>query len=849
MSRHLLLGSLSLLALGAAQPALAQNASAPSGRAPQDAPVATNPDAGVEAVVVTGTRVAGRTRLNAVAPVDVVSSASLEHGGVPELAQQLAIALPSLNFTRPAVTDGSDTIRPATLRGLSPDQTLVLLNSKRRHASSLVNLNGSIGYGAASVDLNAIPTAAVGSIEVLRDGASAQYGSDAIAGVVNIRLREADHGGSIQVSYGQRSTLTKWNPSNPAIAGVNEPRQNYFNDGQTTTVSGWTGLSLGGKGFLTLSAESMVQEHTTRAGPDPRQQYSLVNGAPDPREFTYNRIDNWYGDPRVHQYTGYANAGYDVNDAIHLYGWAGYQNRDAVSAANVRRAIQQTLTPATNLLAVYPNGYLPKIEGKVEDLTGGGGATFKTGDWNWDASLVYGSNAFDFGVIDSINVSLGPSSPKTFNAGGLRYNQLVGNLGVTTALSFAGFDSVNFAAGAEVRHERYAIKAGEPNSYVNGGYVTPSGTISNKGSQGFPGFQPSDAVEADRTSEAVYADLDIKPIQALDIDAAARYEHYSDFGDVVSGKLAARYDFNNHFALRAAVSNGFRAPSLQQEYVSYTAITFIAGNQINNAVLRASNPLASVIGATPLKPEKSTNVSGGAVFRWGAFSATLDGFLIDINDRIALSDALTQANVIALFPASAQIGAARFYTNGVDTRTTGFEGVASYRWTPSQEVGRFDFTGSVSNNNTAIRALRSTPQLSNLNPAPPFLTHYRVLSLTDGQPKWKSALSADWTRGWAGATVRATYYGSLIQAFNGNNALGDYTLQPRTLIDLELRAKAWKGTQIAIGAENLFDAYPTTPPYVLNGQTISSNGVGAFPEYSPFGWQGRYLYARVSYSW
>jgi iron complex outermembrane receptor protein len=212
-------------------------------------------------------------------------------------------------------------------------------------------------------------------------------------------------------------------------------------------------------------------------------------------------------------------------------------------------------------------------------------------------------------------------------------------------------------------------------------------------------------------------------------------------------------------------------------------------------------------------------------------------------------DALTQANVIALFPASAQIGAARFFTNGVDTRTTGFEGVASYRWTPAAEVGRFDLTASISHNNTAIRALRSTPQLSVLNPPPPFLTHYRVLSLTDGQPKWKSALAADWTRGWLGATAKATYYGKLIQAFNGNNALGDYTLDPKTLIDLELRANVGKAAQIAIGAENVFDVYPTTPPYVLNGQTISSNGVQAYPEYSPFGWQGRFLYARVSYNW
>ncbi|MDB5459699.1 MAG: TonB-dependent receptor, partial [Caulobacteraceae bacterium] len=528
MSKQTLFASFSVFAFVAAMTSSAAAQGAPA----QDAPAQAAPPSTVEAVVVTGTRVVGRTRLETVAPVDVVSSQALQHGGVPELAQALAIALPSLNFTRPAVTDGSDTIRPATLRGLSPDQTLVLLNSKRRHASSLVNLNGSIGYGAASVDLNAIPIAAVGSIEVLRDGASAQYGSDAIAGVVNIRLREANHGGNVSVSYGQRSSEASWKPSASAVPGVTLPTHNYFNDGQTTTISGWAGLPISSQGFVTLSAESEVQEHTTRAGPDPRQQYPLINGAFDPREFTYNRINNWYGDPKVRQYTGYLNSGYDLSNGAHLYGWAGYQYRNAVSAANVRRAIQQTSTPATNLLAVYPNGFLPKIDGKVYDISGGLGSTFKTGEWDWDASVVYGSNAFDFGVIDSINVSLGPGSPTRFNAGGLRYSQLVGNVGVTRQLAFGGFESVNLAAGAEVRHERYEIKAGDPSSYANGGYVTPSGTIGNKGSQGFPGFQPSDAVKANRTSEAAYIDLDLKPVRALDIDAAARYEHYSDFGGV-----------------------------------------------------------------------------------------------------------------------------------------------------------------------------------------------------------------------------------------------------------------------------------------------------------------------------
>jgi iron complex outermembrane receptor protein len=800
----------------------------------------------VEAIVVTGTRVQGRTRLETTAPVDVVSAPALTRTGTTELAQALSVALPSLNFTRPAVTDGTDTIRPATLRGLNPDQTLVLVNSKRQHASALVNLNGSVGFGAAAVDLNTLPTAAIGTVEVLRDGASAQYGSDAIAGVVNLRLREARRGGGLSVTVGEYSTQTDWLSPAPAIAGVKLPTSKYFTDGPITTVSGWTGLPLGENGFVTVSAESKVQSHTTRAGPDPRQQYPLVAGAPDPREFTTDRIKAWYGDPQMEQYTGFLNAGYDFNSGSRLYGWVGYQHRDAISAANFRQANQQVT--GGNLLSVYPDGYLPKINSIVDDLSAAIGSTFKTGEWNWDASVTYGLNNVDFRTIDSINVSLGPTSPTRFKAGELRYGQWVGNLGVTRQIAIGGLKEVNFAAGGEVRHETYKITAGEPSSYSSGGFTFPGAAAGAGGAQGFPGFAPADATDVDRTSESLYVDFETKPVENLDIDLAGRYEHYSDFGSVVSGKLAARYDFTPGFAIRGAISNGFRAPSLQQGNVSYTAITFVNGSPINNAVLRASNPAAQFIGSVPLKAEKSVNFSGGFVFRAGAFSATVDGYVIRINDRIALSDTLRQANVLALFPASAQIGGARFFTNGLDTTSKGIDAVASYK-VDADAAGRFDFTVSASYNDQKLRNVRSTPQLSALNPAPALFQNYRILSLTDGQPKWKGSFVTDWTRGMFGATAKATYYGKLIQPQNGNIVAGDVALDDAVLVDLELRANVWKGLQLAVGANNVFDVYPTQLPYVKGGATLSSNGVGVFPEYSPFGWQGRFLYGRVSYSW
>jgi iron complex outermembrane receptor protein len=804
--------------------------------------------ASVEEVVVTGSHVEARTRLETLAPVDVVSGDQLKRGGSTEMAQALSYLLPSLNFTRPAVTDGTDTIRPATLRGLAPDETLVLINSKRAHAASLVNLNGSVGYGSGAVDLNTLPSVAVASVEVLRDGASAEYGSDAIAGVINFRLREAASGGYVGVTYGQYATDVKTRPSPTPIPGVViDPDQRRY-DGGTTTLTGWTGLNLGGSGFLTLSGEAKIQQHTTRAGPDPRQQYAFLPGNLfDPREQTYDRYDNWYGDPKVEQYTGYANAGYDLAGGVHLYGWASYQHRDAISAANVRRAIQDNA--GSNISSVYPNGFLPKIEGLVTDASAAGGATGKAGDWDWDASLVYGFNQFHFRVIDSINTSLGPTSPHEFDAGKLQFQQWVGNLGANRAVQVGG-RTVRLAGGVELRSETYEIKPGEPASYINGGFFTAPGVLGGSGAQSFSGFSPANATNQNRTSEAVYVEAESR-FGALDLNAAARYENYSDFGDVVTGKFAGRYDFNDNFALRGSVSNGFRAPSLQQSFITTTSTNFVGGLPVQTVLLPPSDPRARLIGATPLKPEKSDNVSGGAVIRAGGFSLTLDAYYIKIRDRIVLSDILQQANVIALFKAAGvnDIGGVRFFTNGVDSETRGVEAVATYQWRPDPAWGTFDFTASASHDDTKLTRVQSTPLLSALNPAPVILPHFRTATLTDGQPRWKANLIADWSKGPFGVTAKARYYGKLLQPANTNDARGDYVLQPKTLIDLEARWALQHGFEVAVGADNLLDTYPTTPPYVLNGVTISSNGVGAFPEYSPFGFQGRFLYARASYSW
>ena len=433
----------------------------------QDAapPAATDPAASAT-VVVTGTRVANRTALDTTAPVDIISADTLKNVGSTEMNQALSMALPSLNFPRPAITDGTDTIRPATLRGMAPDQTLVLVNSKRRHASSLVNVNGSIGRGSAAVDMNTIPTAIVKSVEVLRDGAAAQYGSDAISGVVNLRLRTDRTGGEASVTYGARKTeYDLWNDVAPAGATWTAPRSRERTDGQTATVSLWQGLSLGADGYLTLAAEYKDQHRTERSGYDMRQQYPrLANGAFDPRELTIKRFNAWYGEPEMEQITLFANAGVNLGGGVKLYGWASGQNRFARSGGFFR-----TAQDARNIPSIYPNGFLPIIAPTVNDFAATGGVTWLAGSWDMDASLGYGRNRMAYDIENTLNRSIGPGSKTAFYAGGYAYDQLVFNLTGVRSLEVASLSSpLNVALGLEARREGYELFAGEPDSWRAG---------------------------------------------------------------------------------------------------------------------------------------------------------------------------------------------------------------------------------------------------------------------------------------------------------------------------------------------------------------------------------------------
>jgi iron complex outermembrane receptor protein len=789
-------------------------------------------------VVVTGTRVANRTALDTASPVDIIGADAIKNTGVPEIAQALSVALPSLNFPRPGLSDGTDTVRPATLRGLAPDQTLVLVNSKRRHTSSLVNLNGTIGRGSSSVDMNTIPVAILKNIEVLRDGASAQYGSDAIAGVVNLRLRTDKTGGEFTATYGERRTDYDFAVGalpTGATWGTETSRKRH--DGGTATVSGWKGLELGDSGYLTIAAEYKDQKHTERSGYDVRQQYPLVNGGFDPREKTINRFNAWYGEPELKQSTLFANAGYALEGGAKLYGWTSYQKREARSAGFFRRALQDQ-----NIISVYPDGFLPIIAPDVDDYSATGGVTWSAGAWDMDASIGYGKNKMQYTIENTLNRSIGPGSKTVFDAGGFWYDQLTLNVSGVRQIEAGLASPLNVAVGAEVRREGYKLFAGEPDSWRYGGQVLANGTPAAPGAQVFPGFRPADASDNSRKAYSAYVDLEANLTKQFLGSVAIRGEHFSDFGNSVSGKLAGRYDFVPAFALRGSVQNGFRAPSPQQQFFTSTSTNFINGVPFEITTFKPSAPAAVALGAKPLDAEKSVNFSLGSVMRFGAVSLTADAFHIKIKDRIVLSENLTAANVRDFLAKQGFIGVGggRFFINGVDTTTKGIDVVASMP-VKTDGYGKLDFTLAGNYTKTDVTKVPVTAQLAALSPAPVLFDRVNVLTFTDGTPKTKFIASSTWSYGDFGVTARATRYGKILAP--GTTANLDFWLSAKTLVDLEGRYAVTKKLSLAVGADNLFDQYPDSYPANLN-----TTGNAPYSNYSPFGRSGRYVYARLNYS-
>jgi iron complex outermembrane receptor protein len=784
---------LALVANDVAAQTVARDAGEPSHRSASGA-ATTGKDGGADGndIIVTGTRAEGRTRLDSVSPVDVLSGASLQRQGTTELAAALATVAPSIDFPRPSANDATDAIRPATLRGLSPDQTLVLINGIRGHTSANLNTNGTVGRGSAAVDLNTVPTVALDRIEVLRDGASAQYGSDAIAGVVNLRLREARSGGGASVTYGFYDTQVDTANNHRTVRG--EP---------VVTASLWQGIGFGHDGFITLSGEYTKRQPTNRADID--------------RRVTPNRVTARYGDPEVEQFTGFVNAGTSLTDNLSLYAFGGYQDRDTRGAAFPRNANALTVT------AGYPDGFLPIINTKTKDINSAVGLRGDFGGYNVDLSLSYGRNTVDFRTLNSANYAYGAATPKNFYDGQVAYDQYVAGLDVTR--KFDVFQSLNVAFGIEGRREGYKIVAGELASYgvpANGGVPGAS-----RGAQGFGGFRPENAIKRGRRSGSIYLDVEAQVTDKLLLGLAGRGEDYSDFGTTATGKVSARYDVTDWFALRGTASTGFRAPSLQQQYFTQTASVVTNGIPVQTGTFPSTDPVGVALGGLALRPEKSTNLSVGTVIRVGGFDLTVDAYRIHIRDQIGLSENIQAANnpqVTALL-APYGVSAARFFINGLASTAKGIDAVAHYR-ARTERAGTFDFT--LAGNVNTIAVTRVPTSTATLNPAPTLFARNRILTLEQGTPGEKVTGTIDWSLDRLGALARVTYYGNVNQP--GTVARADVLTGNRAITDLELRYTASKGAQIGLGVSNLFDVYPRATASANN-----STGVLGFPFFSPFG--------------
>ncbi len=799
----------------AAQPAPTQ---AEEGQGAPVAGAATPADEGAD-IIVTGTRVEGRSRLDSASPVDVLSGASLQRQGTTELATALSSIAPSIDFPRPAANDGTDAIRPATLRGLSPDQTLVLVNGIRGHTSALLNTNGTVGRGSAAVDLNTIPTVALDRIEVLRDGASAQYGSDAIAGVVNLRLRQARAGGGAQVTYGFYDTDVQTANDRRHVTGEN-----------AVTASVWQGLGFGDDGYLTVSGEYTNRQPTNRADVDTRVSPRRVTGR--------------YGDPAVEQYTGFVNAGTSLTDNLSIYAFGGYQDRDSRGAAFPRIPTAAALPALTR--AGLADGFLPIINTKSKDINSAVGIRGDLAGFDIDLSLSYGRNTIDFRTLDSANYAYGAATPRNFYDGALSYDQYVVGLDVTR--KFDVFQSLNVAFGIEGRREGYKITAGEQASYDNppAGTVTgiPAGTalaLVPPGAQGFGGFAPRNATERSRRNGSIYLDLEAQVTDKLLFGIAGRAEDYSDFGTTATGKVSARYDFADWIALRGTASTGFRAPSLQQQYFTQVASVVTNGVPVLTGTVPSTSDIGRALGGRPLEPEKSTNLSVGTVIRAGGFDLTVDAYRIHIRDQIGLSENIgaSFSPQVAGLLTPFNVSAARFFVNGLASTTKGIDVVAHYRLRTAA-AGAFDLT--VAGNINDVKVTRVPTSTATLNPAPTLFARSRILTLEDGTPQEKVTGTIDWSLDKLGALARVTYYGNVNQP--GTTPAADVFTGRHAITDLELRYAAAKGAQIGLGVSNLFDVYPD--------RTIPANnstGVLGFPYYSPFGFNGRYVYARVGVNW
>jgi iron complex outermembrane receptor protein len=781
----------------------------------------------LDTVTVLGSRAKGRTVFDNSVPVDVFNARevdfALSSGEVGQALQNLA---PSINIPRASASGVSDMVRVIQLRGLAPDQVLVLVNGKRRHTNAVLDQEG-LFKGTAPVDLNAIPLSAIDHIEVLRDGAGAQYGSDAVAGVINIVLKGGAQGGSASASYGANHTHF-------------EPTGKTINDGQTGVASADFGLPLLEKGFVRVGADYEHKNGTNRAGPSDAG-WTSWNSTPADLALD-GKVLFKSGDSSAHNLNLFVNASAPVASNLDAYTFATYNDRSAEGGAFFRYP-----GDPTNVLAIYPEGYRPVTTGNSTDVSFVAGVKFDIAGWQLDTSVREGDNRFEYGVKNSLNASLDAASPTAFHLANFASRQTSLNVDATHAVIVSGLSSpIDVAIGAEFLHEGYKTEAGDAASYAAG-----PNTGSPPGAQAGPGLRPEDAVDLSRSVRSVYVDAETEFTKQWLVGAAARYSDYSDFGSASTGKLSSRFKITDSLLMRGSISNSFRAPALAQTGFKFSNLLFndTGTALLNSALLPASAPLARAFGATKLKAEKSDNLSLGVAWRIEpATSVSVDAYRVKIKDRITRTSDLNSDAAQAYLASIGRtdIASVAFLTNALDTTTQGVDVVLDH----SRKLagGKLQLSAGLNINRTRIDGVKnSSPQLAAIDPNLSLFDSADLLQLEQGTPRNKLVLTSDWSNDMGGVLVRATRFGEVVaKSFDSNapivNGSSAQVFGAKWSVDLELQYKPCKTITVAVGGNNIFDQYPDR---TYSGSTYG----GALPYHfiNPIGINGAFYYAKITY--
>jgi len=774
-----------------------------------------------ETIVVTGTRGRARSLLESPVPVDVFSAEDLRASGAvsSELGQALAVLTPSFNFPRQSNSGSSDHVRAGQLRGLSPDQMLVLVNGRRRHTSAIVNSETKIGRGTAAVDFNAIPLGAVRRVEVLRDGAGAQYGSDAIAGVVNVILDDRPNGAELTLTSGAH--LTDLDPIGRSIT-----------DGETFTIDASMGVPLG-DGFLRFGGDFKTRNATNRAGFDQIPFFVAQTPANLALQGQRNYAE---GDPEVEDWNLWFNAATQLSFG-ELYGLATYGDRETIGATFFRYP-----DAFDNVPAIYPNGYRPQSVGQNQDASLTGGLRTVVQGWDVDASLNFGRNEFTYGVQNSLNASLGPTSPTSFRSGAFAFEQLSANVDLLRSFNARLFHGpLTLATGLEFRNERYESRRGEPASYEAGLFDLAIGA------QGAPGLTPDDEADLERDVFSIHGELGGDLTERLFVEAAARYEDYSDFGEEATGKIALLYRLTDSMRLRGAISNSVRAPALQQIGFADTTLNFGVGRSlVRTRTLPVANPIAQSLGAEALGPETSINYSLGASAELApGLRVTIDAFHIAVDDRITLSDRFfgpTLEAFVQAQPGGAGIQSVRFFTNAINTETEGVDLVMTYE--RRLAGGALEFSAAFTYAMTDITRFAPTPAaLTALDPNFALIGVEEINTIEEAAPDSKLILTSVWSNQNWRLLGRVSRYDTTVRVFNFGGGF-----EPRQEYGAEIQVDAeaeytFAGrASLALGAANLLDEYPDR-----SSSDINFFGNLPYDILSPIGVNGRYLYARLRY--